>query len=66
MGREEYIVKRIEMIQGELEDLKTFISGNKENVTSLRGIWKGVNIPDKQIEEAKRSLSKGIEVDDSN
>lgn len=55
MSRDDYIVKRIEMIQYELEQLKKLFV--KREPKSLRGIWKGANITDEEIEEAKRSLS---------
>jgi hypothetical protein len=55
VSRDDYIVKRIEMIQYELEQLKKLFV--KREPKSLRGIWKGANITDEEIEEAKRSLS---------
>ena len=55
MSRDDYIVKRIEVIQYELEQLKKLFV--KREPKSLRGIWKGANITDEEIEEAKRSLS---------
>lgn len=64
MSRDEYIVRRIEMIQEELEELKRFISGKGE-IVSLRGLWAGADITDEEIEEAKRSLFKVVELDDS-
>ena len=33
------------------------------NKDEWRGIWKGVDITDEEIEEAKRSLFKGIRLD---
>ena len=64
MNREEYIIKRIEMIEEELGELKRFVSSSKGEIISLRGVWKGADIPDSYIEEAKRSLFKGIDIDD--
>ena len=63
MSREDYIVKRIEMIQEELEQLKKLLVEEEPSGVSLRGIWKGADITDKEIEEAKRSLFKGIRLD---
>ena len=64
MTREAYMAKRIEMIERELEDLrKTMLSGGGR-VADLRGIWKGADITDEEIEEAKRSLFKGAELDE--
>ena len=59
--RENYIVRRIEMIEEDLEQLKRFVSGGQEKTISLRGIWEGAGISDEDIEEAKRSLFR-IEV----
>jgi hypothetical protein len=55
-----YILTRIEAIQQELEMLKgkVMIKEQRENCpkTQLRGIWKGVEISDEQLEEARQSL----------
>ncbi len=56
MDREAYIIKRIEMIQEELEELKKLLSAEKRENVSLAGIWEGIDITDEEIEEAKRSL----------
>ena len=64
MTREAYIAKRIEMIERELEDLRKTMLGGGGKVSDLRGIWKGVDITDEEIEEAKRSLFKGVELDE--
>ena len=61
MSKEDYIVKRIEMIQYELEQLKKLFVEEEPRGVSLRGIWKDVDITDEEIEEAKRSLSSGID-----
>ena len=61
MSREDYVVKRIEMIEADLEELKRFISGGNGESISLRSIWAGVDIQDEEIEEAKWSLFKGFE-----
>ena len=37
--------------------------GNGKTI-SLRGLWKGSDISDEMINEAKRSLFKGIELDE--
>ena len=65
MGRETYIIARIEAIEAELRRLRQFMSHDLTNKTTLRGIWQGVDISDDQIEDAKRSLFKGVELDDS-
>ena len=65
MSREQYIVKRIEMIEGDLEQLKKFVSTDGGKAVSLLGVWRGLDIPDEDIEEAKRSLFKDVDVDDA-
>jgi hypothetical protein len=61
MSRDAYVVKRIEKVQRELEEIKDLVSkGNGQNITLL-GLWEGVDFSDEEIEEAKRSLFKGIE-----
>ena len=59
MTTEAYVLKRIEMMEQELERLKkAFLKKGKGEVISLRGIWEGVDVSDAEIEEAKRSLFK--------
>ena len=65
MGRETYIITRIEAIEAELRRLRQFMSPDRTTRTTLRGIWQGADISDEQIEDAKRSLFKGVELDDS-
>ena len=63
MSRELYITRRIEMIEEDLEHLKKFVSIDEGKLVSLRGVWEGANFQDEEIEEAKQSLFKGIELD---
>ena len=66
MSRENYIVRRTEMAQEDLEHLRSFVAGGKEKIVSLRGMWEGADIPDEDAEEANRSLFKAghnIDVD---
>ena len=65
MSGEVYITRRIEAIEEELKQLKKLVSGRERRLVSLRGVWEGVDTPDEAIEEAKRSLFKGINIDDS-
>ncbi|MCU0548655.1 MAG: hypothetical protein MUC48_04835 [Leptolyngbya sp. Prado105] len=55
-----YILTRIEAIQQELDMLKRKVltpeGGSAKASPQLKGIWKGVNIPEDAFEEAKRSL----------
>ena len=64
MSREHYIAKRIEMIEHDLEQFKSFVEVGNGKTISLRGLWKGSDISDEMIDEAKRSLFKGIEFDE--
>ena len=57
-SREAYIVKRMGMIEEDLGQLKAFVSADNGKVVSLRGVWEGVETPDENIDEAKRSLFK--------
>ena len=63
MSRELYITRRIEMIEENLEHIKRFVSIDEGKLASLRGVWEGVDFQDEDIEEARRSLFKGVELD---
>lgn len=59
MAAETYILKRIEMIQQELESLKkAILKESTGRPGSLRGIWKGVDFSDEEIAQAKHSWLK--------
>ena len=59
MVTDTYLLKRIEMLQEELDALKrVIINKTKKEKVTLRGIWKGVDITDEEIEEAKSSWMK--------
>ncbi|MBI4284340.1 MAG: hypothetical protein HY670_00350 [Chloroflexi bacterium] len=59
MTSETYLVKRIEMMQEELERLKrTILRKGLVQPAVLRGIWRGIDFSDEEIEEAKRSWVK--------
>jgi hypothetical protein len=54
-------VARIEAIQQELETLKrTFIANpaNARRKTELKGLWRGVEISEEDIAEAKQAVFK--------
>ncbi len=54
MATDTYILKRIEFMQEELERLKrTVLKTGSQTSVSLRGIWKGVDFSEEEIEEAK-------------
>lgn len=62
MGRETYIITRIEATEAELRRLRQFMSRDRTNkTTTLCGIWQGADISDEQIEDAKRSVFNGVE-----
>ncbi len=54
------ILHKIETIEDELSDLKLSIlreiTPSKKNIISLKGILEGVEISEKDIEKAKKSL----------
>jgi len=59
MATETYLVKRIEMLQEELDSLKrTFLKKQSGKPVQIRGIWKGVDFSDDEIEKAKSSWLK--------
>ena len=59
MFADTYLVKRIEMMQEELELLKrTVLKTDNENPVKIRGIWRGVDFSDEEIEEVKLSWLK--------
>ena len=59
MVAETLILKRIEMMQKELENLKrAILDKGAQNPVSLRGIWEGVDFSDEEIDQAKRSWLK--------
>lgn len=59
MTTETYLLKRIEMMQEELEHFKKTVlkKGVKKPIT-IRGIWKGVDFSEEEIDEAKHSWFK--------
>lgn len=57
MAIDTYVLRRIEMLQKELDLLKSLVLNRpKGEVVSLRGIWEGMDFSDEDIEEAKDSL----------
>ena len=54
-----YLIKRIEMLQEELDSLKkTILSKTSERKVSLKGLWNGINIPETEIDRVKTSWFK--------
>lgn len=56
----DYVLKRLEMIEAEIAELKRLLGAkpSKRRKVTLEGIWKGADITDDDIEEAKQSLFK--------
>ncbi|EDX73762.1 MAG: hypothetical protein RIB93_05660 [Coleofasciculus sp. D1-CHI-01] len=55
----EYVLARIEAIQQELEALRQLVAHQVQNTkrqTHLKGLWKDVEITDKDIEAAKQAV----------
>ena len=54
------VIKRLEVIEAELAQLRRLLAARptSEPPVTLEGIWKGADITDEDIEEAKRSLFK--------
>ena len=55
----EYVLARIEAIQQELEALRKLVAHQVQNTkrpTHLKGLWKDIEITDKDIEAAKQAV----------
>jgi hypothetical protein len=51
----EYVLARIQAIEQELEELRNHIESPKRKI-KLKGLWKGVNVSEEDIEEAKQAV----------
>jgi hypothetical protein len=51
-------IEKIKQIEKELVDLKISLQAPKVKTTDLFGIWKEIQITEKDIEEAKKSFSQ--------
>jgi hypothetical protein len=61
MVTDAYILKRIEMLQEELESLKrAVLKDSSKKPGLLRGIWKGVDFTDEEIDEVKSLWTKKL------
>ena len=56
----EYVLARIQAIEQELADLRKVLVSEIESPkkTKLKGLWKGINVTDEYIEEAKHAIFK--------
>jgi hypothetical protein len=53
-----YVLQRIQAIQDELETLKKIVESESQNtykVVKIQGLWKGIDITDQDLMEAKNS-----------
>lgn len=54
-----YVLQRIQAIQDELETLKKIVESESQNtskVVKIQGLWKGIDITDQDLIEAKNSV----------
>jgi hypothetical protein len=54
-----YVLQRIQAIQDELETLKKIVESESQNtskVVKIQGLWKGIDITDQDLMEAKHSV----------
>jgi len=50
---------RLDVIERELAEIKATLSSSRNlKVVKLKGLWKGLKVDDKDVEEAKKSLFK--------
>lgn len=55
----EYVLARIEALEQELESLRkvgAYDVDDSGRKTKLKGLWKGIDVTEEDIEEAKRAL----------
>jgi hypothetical protein len=56
------LLTRVELLEREIEEIKRrLLASAKPEPVSLRGIWKGINISDEDIEAAKRSIFRDLD-----
>lgn len=53
------IIIALEKIESEIHDLKMKLKAQSKPL-KLKGVWKGVEITEEDIEEAKKSLFKNV------
>jgi lipid II:glycine glycyltransferase (peptidoglycan interpeptide bridge formation enzyme) len=55
-----YVITRLKLLENEIERLREHLKKSEEKrTTKIEGLWKGINVTEEDIEEAKRSLFKG-------
>ncbi len=60
------VLQSLNNIQREIEDLRNLLGEKPIVRRSLRGLWRGVEISDDDIDEAKRSWMKNVDDFDNN
>jgi hypothetical protein len=60
------VLRSLDNIQREIEDLRNLLGEKPVVRRSLRGLWRGVEISDDDIDEAKRSWMKNVDDFDNN
>jgi hypothetical protein len=58
---DEYVLARIRALQRELGELEKVVTNqiqNQRNKTKIKGLWKGVEVNDTDLTEAKRAVFK--------
>ena len=58
-GKTKYVVVRMKAIERELQSLRKCLqSPAQKKVVKIEGLWKGVDITEEDLHQAKRSLFK--------
>jgi hypothetical protein len=55
------VLQSLSNIQQEIEDLRKLLGEKPKVRRSLRGLWRGVEISDDDIEEAKKAWMKNVD-----
>lgn len=55
------VLQSLDNIQREIEDLRKLLGDKPIVQRSLRGLWRGADIPDEDIDEVKRSWMKNVD-----
>ena len=60
---DEYVLARIKALQRELGELEKVVTNqlqhqNQRSKTTIKGLWKGVEISEEDLKEAKRAVFK--------
>lgn len=57
---DQYVLARLDALQQELESLRSTVAAHgserPKRATKLKGLWRGVQVTDEDLEEAKRAV----------